>query len=207
MIYTELPIEGNGKLLIWNAIESIDDLLSEIQHPETIADFQKITTTKRQFEFLSVRVALKKLLGNEFYIFYTAAGKPFLHENCFNISISHSGKWIVVAVHPSLNIGVDIERPTDKIGIVYKRFLSEREQKDLSQGADIRQLQIAWSAKEALYKIIGKEAVDFATQQRIYPFEINGESGELTLEHTVTGKLYNMHYFQNADYTLVYCIS
>lgn len=206
MIHAELQIE-DGKLLIWKVTESIDELLLEIEHPDTIADFQKIKTTKRQFEFLSVRVALKKLLGREFYIFYTDSGKPFLQKSCYNIGISHSGVWIVVAAHPALQIGVDIECPTDKIQKLYKRFLSEREQADLSNGTNIKQLQIAWSAKEALYKIIGQEAVDFATQLRICPFDAEEESGELWMEHTVNAKLYNLYYFQNTDYTLVYCIN
>ena len=206
MIYADIKIE-DGRVLVWKITESIDELLSEIHQPDTIADFRKIKTEKRQFEFLAVRAALKKILGKEHTVLYTESGKPFLSENCCNISISHSGKWIAVATHPFLHIGVDIECLTDKIQKLYKRFLSEEEQNDLSQGANLKQLQIAWSAKEALYKIIGKEAVDFAGQLRIYPFETGKTNGELTAEHTVNRKLYNLRYFQNDDYTLVYCIN
>lgn len=206
MIHTDLKI-GNGRLSIWRVTESVDELLNEIEHPDTIADFQKIKTQKRQLEFLAVRVLLKKILKKEFYIFYTESGKPFLLDNCYNISVSHSGGWIAVAIHPFLNIGVDIECPTNRIQKLYKRFLSEIEQKDLSDGNDLRQLQIAWSAKEALYKIIGKEAVDFANQLRIYPFDAKKDEGSLVMEHTVSGALYNLHYFLNNDYILVYCIS
>ena len=206
MIHADLKIE-DGRVLVWKITESIDELLSAIQHPDTIADFQKIKTEKRKFEFLAARVALKKILGKEYSVFYTEAGKPFLSENCCNISISHSGKWIAVAAHPFMQIGVDIECLSDKIQKLYKRFLSEEEQSDLLQGTNLKQLQIAWSAKEAMYKIIGKEAVDFAKQLRIYPFETEEINGELTAEHTVSGKLYNLHYFQNTDYTLVYCIN
>ena len=206
MIHANLQI-GEGQLLIWKLTESVTDLLQEIQHPDTAVDFQKINTVKRQLEFLAVRVALKKLLDEEFYISYTESGKPFLLDNCCNISISHSGSWIAVAIHPSLHIGIDIECITDKTGKLYKRFLSEDEQKDLSHGTNIKQLQIAWSAKEAVYKIIGKDAVDFANQLRIYPFETNEENGKLTMRHTVNDELYDLHYHQTADYTLVYCIS
>lgn len=205
MIHADLKID-DGRLLIWKITESVDELLCEIEHPDTLADFKKIRTEKRQLEFLVARVVLKKMLGKEFYIFYEKSGKPFLLDKCYNISISHSGGWVAVAIHPFLYIGVDIECPTEKIQRLYKRFLSEEEQKDLLNGTDIRQLQIAWSAKEALYKIIGKEAVDFAKQMRIYPFEVK-EKGQLNMEHTVNGKMYCLHYTLNSEYTLVYCIN
>ena len=192
--------------MIWKITESVDELLQEIQHPDTLVDFLKIKTDKRKLEFLAVRVALKKLLNKEFYIFYTEEGKPFLDENQFNISISHSKNWVAVAVHSSKQIGVDIECWSDKIPKLYKRFLNEEEQRSLSNGTDVKQLQIAWSAKEALYKIIGKTAVDFANQLQIFPFEAEKENGELTAKHLVSGKLYSLHYHQNLDYVLVYCV-
>jgi len=194
------------KIQIWEITESIDELLQEIQHSDTLADFRKIKTDKRKLEFLAVRVALKKLLNEECYIFYTDEGKPFLSENRYNISISHSKNWVAVAVHPNRQIGVDIECWSDKIPKLYKRFLSEKEQKTLSNGTNTKQLQIAWSAKEALYKIIGKTAVDFANQLQIFPFNAEKENGEFTAKHLVSGKLYTLYYHQNPDYVLVYCV-
>ncbi len=205
MIHADLKI-GDGRLMIWKTVETVNDLLAEIQRPDTLADFQKIKTEKRQLEFLVTRVMLKKMLVNEFYVFYTQSGKPFLADNRCNISVSHSGGWVAVAIHPNLHVGIDIECDSDRIQKLYKRFLSQAEQNDLSNGADLRQLQIAWSAKEALYKIIGKEAVDFARQLRIYPFQVNKEGGKLTAEHTVSGKFYDLNYYRNNDYTLVYCM-
>lgn len=192
--------------LIWKVTESVDELLQEIRHPETLADFRKIKTDKRKLEFLAVRVALKKLLNEEFYISYTDEGKPFLAENEFNIGISHSKDWIAVAVHPNRQIGIDIECWSDKIPKLYKRFLSDEEQKTLSNGTNVKQLQIAWSAKEALYKIIGKTAVDFANQLQIFSFDAEQKNGELTAKHLVSGKLYTLYYRQNSDYVLVYCV-
>jgi phosphopantetheinyl transferase len=194
----------NGRVLVWNATESIDELLSEIQHPDTLADFQKIKTGKRKLEFFAVRVALKKLLNKEYYISYTEEGKPFLADSSYSISISHSKNWIVVAVHPNSQIGVDIECWSEKIPKLYKRFLSEEEQQYLSD--DTKKLQIAWSAKEVLYKIIGKTAVDFAGQLQIFPFDATQETGEFSAKHLVSRKNYTLHYLQNKDFVLVYCI-
>ena len=109
-------------------------------------------------------------------------------------------------IHPNKKAGIDIECPTDKIRKLYTRFLSLTEQKELSGGKDIKQLLLAWSAKEALFKIIGKEAIDFANQLRIYPFVVK-PSGEMKAQHIPTETIYKLNYHQTKEYTLVYCLA
>jgi len=197
----------DAKLLVWEITQSIDELVSGFENFTLFAvDFEKINSDKRKLEFLGTRWLLKILLGKEINVQYTADGKPYLNNGSYHISLSHSGKWMAVMIHPTKHVGIDIECPTDKIQKVYKRFLSETEQAELSDGKNIKQLQIAWSAKEALYKIIGKEAVDFANQLRLLPFEVQKE-GRITAQHITTNTVYQLTYTQTAAYTLVYCIA
>ncbi len=197
----------DAKLLVWEITQSIDELVSGFEDFTLFAvDFEKINSDKRKLEFLGTRWLLKILLEKEINVQYTADGKPYLNNESYHISLSHSGKWMAVMIHPTKHVGIDIECPTDKIQKVYKRFLSEREQAELSDGKNIKQLQIAWSAKEALYKIIGKEAIDFANQLRLLPFEVQTE-GRITAQHLVTNTVYQLTYTQTAAYTLVYCIA
>lgn len=197
----------DAKLLVWEITQSIDELVSGFEDFTLFAvDFEKINSDKRKLEFLGTRWLLKILLGKEINVQYTADGKPYLNDGSYHISLSHSGKWMAVMIHPIRHVGIDIECPTDKTQKVYKRFLSETEQAELSNGKDIIQLQIAWSAKEALYKIIGKEAVDFANQLRLLPFEVQKE-GRITAQHITTNTVYQLTYTQTAAYTLVYCIA
>lgn len=203
----DIVTTDNAKLLVWEITQGIDELVSRFEDFTLFAaDFDKINSDKRKLEFLGTRWLLKILLGKETNVQYTAEGKPYLNDGSFHISLSHSGKWIAVMIHPTKQIGIDIECPTDKIQKVYKRFLSETEQTALSGGKDIKQLQIAWSAKEALYKIIGKEAIDFANQLQLLPFEVQTE-GRITAQHLVTNTVYQLTYTQTAAYTLVYCIA
>ncbi|HZK69360.1 MAG TPA: 4'-phosphopantetheinyl transferase superfamily protein [Paludibacter sp.] len=198
---------NNAKLLVWEITKSADELLTEFENIGLFAeDFTRINSEKRKLEFLGTRWLLKILLGKETNVQYDAEGKPFLSDGSYHISLSHSGKWMAVMIHPTKHVGIDIECPTDKIQKVYKRFLSETEQAELSDGKDIKQLQIAWSAKEALYKIIGKEAIDFANQLRLLPFEVQKE-GRITAQHITTNTVYQLTYTQTAAYTLVYCIA
>jgi len=194
-----------ARILIWELTENMDDLL--LQLPELdVAELQKHSSEKRKLEFLGVRIALKALLGKEIIVKYDANGKPFLADNSYHISVSHSVKWIAVMAHPTQLVGIDIEVPTDKIQKIYKRFLSTIEQEELSNGNDISQLHLAWSAKEALYKIIGKEAIDFAKQLRIFPFDVK-PAGEISALHIESETHYQLHYIQNQSYTLVYCLA
>jgi len=193
-----------AKILIWDLKESIDVLKNELVEFNE-AEFIKIASDKRKREFLGVRLALKALIGKNVHIRYDDAGKPFLSDNCFKISISHSKNWIAVMTHPTRSVGIDIECPTCKIQRIYKRFMSPIEQRELSNGENINQLQLAWSVKETLYKIIGNEAVDFSNQLRIFPFKVKSE-GEIMAQHIPSKKLYQLHYTQNPDYTLVYCL-
>jgi phosphopantetheinyl transferase len=197
----------DAKLLVWEITKSSDELLSKFDDFTLFAvDFNKISSEKRKLEFLGIRWLLKILLEKETNVLYNAEGKPFLYNGCPHISISHSGNWMAVMIHPTKHIGIDIECPTDKIQKVYKRFLSKTEQFELSNGKDYKQLLIAWSAKEALYKIIGKEAVDFAKQLRLMPFEVKAE-GKITALHLSTNTVYKLTYSQTKAYTLVHCIA
>jgi len=197
----------DARILVWELTESIENLKGQLNLIDSdITEFEKIVSEKRKLEFLGIRVALKTLLGVEIKIVYDGEGKPHLSDNSYQISVSHSNKWIAVIAHPTRKAGIDIECPTDKIRKLYRRFLSVTEQKELSAGKDIRQLLLAWSAKEALYKIIGKEAIDFAGQLRIFPFLVRS-SGEMIGEHIPTKSNYKLFYHQSDNYTLVYCLA
>ena len=202
----KLITQGDAKLLVWEVSESIETLQDQLNLTESDQTaFKKIASDKRKLEFLGLRVALKTLLGREIQIQYNADRKPCLSDKSYHISLSHSNKWIAVMAHPTLKVGIDIECPTNKIQKLYTRFLSETEQLELSNGKDIRQLLLAWSAKEALYKIIGKEAIDFATQLRIFSFDVK-LSGEFKAQHIPSKSFYQLYYQQSTEYTLVYCM-
>lgn len=201
-------ISVNGAFLkVYEITESVDKLLEKLQLSEYEQQkFESIASEKRKLEFLGIRIAFKEMFGKEMEIRYDSVGKPFLMDNSYEISISHSKKWIAVMAHPTRPVGIDIECRNDKIQKLYKRFLSEVEQKELSNGENVSQLELAWSAKEALFKIIGNEAVDFSKQLRIFPFEAKNQ-GEILAEHIPTKIKYELSYIQTSAYSLVCCLT
>ncbi|MEI6753527.1 MAG: 4'-phosphopantetheinyl transferase superfamily protein [Paludibacter sp.] len=199
-----ISIEG-AHLMIYEVRESVDELFGKLSNIE-LSEYANLKSDKRRLEYLGVRLALKNLLGEEKKIIYTSEGKPELSDKSYHISVSHSDSWIAVMAHSTKKVGIDIEKPTDKISKIYQRFLNDTEQKELSGGKNLNKLLLAWSGKEALYKIIGIDAVDFANHLHIFPFEVKSE-GTIEAQHIPTKDYYKLQYIQNEAYTLVYCIA
>lgn len=205
MIYSTLHTEG-ASVLIWQITETEADLIQLLSNYEVYAsEFKLLKSNKRKFEFLVARVALNTLAGCEVVVRYSPEGKPFCENNSLHMSISHSGAWVAVISHPSCLVGVDIEVPTNRFLKLYQRFLNKSEQNSLFDATDLRKVQLAWSAKEALYKIIGNEALNFDNQLEVLDFTVDFE-GSFKGIHTVSGKEYTLYYSTNKAFNLVYCI-
>lgn len=206
MIYSKAQTAG-ADILIWEITETETELISLLSNFDVYkSEFEQLKTTKRKLEFLAARVALNTLTQSEISVKYTPEGKPFCSNTHLQISISHSGKWIALITHPTNAVGIDIEMPTDKFHKLYHRFLNSNEQRTLYDANDLRKVQLAWSAKEVMYKIIGKEAVNFDKQLEVPDFSI-GDSSHFTGIHVVSNKNFTLYYTVNKAFNLVYCVN
>ena len=184
--------------------ESVEELIEKLENFHTYKqEFLRFTNEKRRKEFLAARILLNIIAGKHVEVYYDEQKKPFLRDEAFQISISHSKNHIAVIAHPTCPVGIDIEVRTDRVKNVSKRFLGEEELAFFSKENNTDKLEIAWSAKETLYKIIGNEARDFAAELEIFPFSLN-ESGAIRVLHVSGSRMYELHYFQNEIYTLVF---
>ncbi len=106
-------------------------------------------------------------------------GAPFLFGEESRISISHADHFLVVATLPSTPevdlsefsrraaMGIDAER-TDREQVlkIRERFLSDHELASIPAD-DVKANVIAWTAKEACYKALFQEGLDFREDIRI----------------------------------------
>ena len=197
--------KDSAKILVWKMTECNAELFDFVQlDVDEFVAYNSLKSEKRKQEYLGLRAALKTMFGKKTPLIYNADGKPHLVDNTAQISVSHSGKWLALMAHPIVPVGIDIECPSDKIEHLAHRFLGDDELKRLSNKEE---LQIAWSAKEALYKIIGKQAVDFASQLRLLPFNISDKNGEFKAEHIPSKIIYTGNYLLADEYTLVYVVA
>jgi len=194
----------NGLLAVWQITESSSELISFF-NPEEIANpaFQKFTYEKRKVEWLATRALLKQMIGSGFEISYSEPGKPILNHPVYqHISISHSRDFVAVIIHQKTDVGIDIEDINRNYTSVKKRYLSEIE---LDQVNDNALLQcIYWCAKEAVFKLVEDEGVEFRKQIQV--LEFNPEQ-DFFFVRFVSGnqeKIYKLQYTTFNQHCLVW---
>ena len=164
--------QGDLLVGIWKVDETIEQLRSMF-HQFSIyeKDFMRFSAEKRKQEWLAVRVLLKELCGEEKEIAYLPSGKPYLEDGSACVSFSHTPGYVAVALHPSAEVGVDIEQYGTRVQRVASRFIREDEKVSVESGDEIYALLLHWSAKETMFKLMKDEAVDFVDHLRIFPFK------------------------------------
>ena len=120
---------------------------------EKANDSQKEKALKFKNEIDQIRSLASSYLVNTLSkepLLFNDMGKPFF-ENGPHFNISHSGRYIVMAVSDK-EIGVDIEESVEKDMSSLVRIFNETEAKMLKEHADFYYL---WCAKESLIKCMG----------------------------------------------------
>ena len=95
--------------------ETLDELLNMLPQQETYLEgLQRFSAEHRRLEWLSVRVLLFTLLGEEKEIAYYPSGKPYLADKSASISISHTRGYVSVIIgEAGKEVGIDIEQYGD----------------------------------------------------------------------------------------------
>ena len=122
------------------------------------------THTVRRQEYYAVRALLASMLGGDKVIAYHSSGRPYLTDHSYHISISHTHGFCALAWHATQPVGIDIEQIADRVARVAHRFVNIAEQAQVEAlfPHDIVSGQLLlWSAKEAAYKCIDRQGVDF----------------------------------------------
>jgi len=202
-------LQTTQESIIWAVCESYkseDDLLNILHKKELYLPYlSQITSENRKKEWLTVRVLLKEILGEEKEILYTSTGKPYLADNSYQISISHTKGFVSIALHPELKIGIDIECISSRIQKVRSRFMNEKEEANLDKEQEDIHLLLHWSAKESIFKILDEENLDFKTSLHINSFNpVLNKLSIFSAYETKTEKqnTFSGYYFVNAGYVL-----
>ena len=114
---------------------------------------QTFKSSKRQKEWLGVRLLLKHVLGSNVQIAYKSSGAPFLINSNKHISISHSGTLVAIALSNE-KVGIDLQIISDKPLKIKSRFLSNAEIQMMGDQLDTLTAVKLWCAKEAVYKFL-----------------------------------------------------
>ncbi len=168
-------IGSNAYWCLWEITETVNELRRRVVLSEFgEAELQLISHPIKQKERLASRNCLQEIIrtmGKEYKgIMKDENDKPFLVDLNYHISISHSFPYAVAIVHKKLPVGIDIEKPVEKLGRIAHRFLNDGE--FLDTGGDFKKLCVYWTGKEAIFKLNGKRGLSFKKNIRIYPFNL-----------------------------------
>jgi phosphopantetheinyl transferase len=167
--------------------------------------FVRFSSEKRKQEWLAVRVLLKELCGEEKTIAYLPSGKPYLEDGSLHVSFSHTNGYVAVAIHPSVEVGIDIEQYGTRVRRVASRFIREDEWVSVDAGDETYALLLHWSAKETMFKLMEDAGVDFIDHLHILPFEPK-DSGTFKAREYRSDKEqeFLIHYDTHPDYVLTF---
>lgn len=198
--------KGSLTVAIWKVDETVEQLCSMFRHFSIVEEgFIRLSAEKRKQEWLAVRVLLKEMLGEEKEIGYLPSGKPYLKDKSMHVSFSHTNGYVAVALHPTDEVGVDIEQYGTRVQRVASRFIREDEKVSVASGDEIYGLLLHWSAKETMFKLMDEQAVDFIDHLHIQPFVLQKEGSFEAREYrSDKERRFLIHYDTHPDYVLTY---
>jgi len=151
-------INATTKIGVWHIAEAEDFFLRQVPLHRAITHWHK------RLQHLAGRLLLKELYS-EFplgEILIADTKKPFLENEAWHFSISHSGDYAAAMVSKEYRVGVDVEWGNPKIADIKHKFLGEEEMINAQCSTlNVQRLTLCWSVKEAVYKWWGVGGVDF----------------------------------------------
>ena len=175
-LYLRKKLDNKAEIAVWQITETEEELLNLTSVPtdelEEISLFRNESHRKQK---LAVRALLNEVFEEKMYLNHHDNGKPYLENCATNISITHTDKYVAIITHDEEELGIDIESLDRDFAAVEKKALSEE---DLDDEKKNEQLAIYWCAKEAIFKRMSQNRVDFAEQIEVEKFNLKKE-GEL----------------------------
>ena len=178
-LYLRKKLDNKAEIAVWQVTETEEELLSLISVPtDELEEISLFRSESQRKQKLAVRALLNEVFEEKMYLNHHDNGQPYL-ENCVtNISITHTDRYVAIIIHDEDDLGIDIESLDRDFSVVEKKALSEEEIEDLDDEKKNEQLAIYWCAKEAIFKRMSQNRVDFAEQIEVEKFNLKKE-GEL----------------------------
>lgn len=160
-------------LYFWNVTETENELDTQCRAAGIdTTPVQHYRSARRRTEVLVEWLMIYHALGADVSLQHDEKGAPIAvgERPMPQLSISHTTGLVCLACNPHHPIGIDVERHSERILRVRSRFLHDDEMAAISPD-DITANLIAWTAKEALYKVGGNTRTNFAGDIRLQHFD------------------------------------
>jgi phosphopantetheinyl transferase len=184
-------------------VGDIEELEREATEQELLS-LEGITSPQRRAERLSWRAVLRSAEAEGIIIEYDQHGAPIIKNSQYkHISVSHCRDRVAVLLS-ARECGIDIECRDRRFSAIAERYLTEDECLVASKANFDRQtfLALAWSAKEALYKMLRREGVDLCRDLRIVAISPKQQS----IVAEAYGERVELRYILDCGHQIVYAI-
>ena len=161
----------NTHIYVWKMTSSCEDQIKNpLLNSAELISANELKNKKRKKEFLSSRIALKNIFNKELELKHHSSGKPFIKE-AKHLSISHSSNFLAIAFGEE-NIGIDIEKPQNKMVKLIPKILSEIEFMEFKKESSIDLACKLWGAKEAILKYLGDKNLNYKEDIKVENIEL-----------------------------------
>ena len=166
-LYLRKTLDNKAEISVWQITETEQELIDLSSVPtDEMEEISLIRSETLRKQKLAVRALLNTVFEEKMYLNHHDNGKPFL-ENCItNISITHTDRYVAIITHDEDDVGIDIESLDRDFSAVGKKVLSEEEIEDIDEDRRNEQLAIYWCTKEAIFKRMSQNRVDFSEQSK-----------------------------------------
>ena len=146
------------------------------------------TAVRHCLQQLSTEFETLKLVQND-------RNRPHFEESDWHISLTHSYPYVAATCSRKKRIGIDLEKPGRNIEKIAPRFLHAREWEKWKTQSNL--LTLAWSAKESVYKAVGKPGLSFQKEIEISDFNQNPCKAKVS-----TGEVVNIIWEEYPEFSL-----
>ena len=178
-LYLRKKLDNKAEIAVCHVTESEQELLGLTSVPnDELEEISLFRNENHRRQKLAVRALINEVFEEKMYLNHHDNGKPYFENCATTISITHTDKYVAIIIHDEDEVGIDVESLDRDFSVVEKKALSEDEIDDLEKDKRNEQLAIYWCAKEAIFKRMSQNRVDFAEQIEVEKFNVRKE-GEL----------------------------
>ncbi len=201
-IFRTISIKKEANITVWKITESEEELFSRVGDEEKVNKALMIKAAIQRKQFLVSQILIQELNLKD-SLFKDKNGKPLLKNGKF-ISLSHDADFVAIMIS-DFPCGIDLQSISSKVLKIKSKFVDTYD--FCSTSLSEEDLTLAWSAKEALYKINGDPMVYFKEHLRL----ISHNKDEMLLNSSILHESYSqelkLRYRKLEDVFLVYNIA
>ena len=196
------------RLLVWRLTETEEVLREMLPASADFGELSTISHPQKKREWMAGRIVLAHIVaeaGEEFKgTWKDEHGKPFLIGSKQHVSITHTLDYVAAVLHPTLAVGIDMEKKNDKLLRTARKYLNESE---LLEAQDsLSKLCMYWCGKEALFKLNGRNKVSFKENINLESFTEESNLMQGTLHDSGRTLKASLHIQWLGEYCLVVAI-